>query len=382
MIVLPRFVSLDTSTITKLARDFVSDEGSKRKDAIAVRDGLIGAGWYLTVSSDHLIELAQHANVDIVVSRFKFLKTFKNLAWIWNVEGTGIGSFLDIDCFEIRAVLAQDFTSKIDIANEVRRNLLVASTGDDLFRDNDVDLWLKLAEELKPAMFKSQSTASILRSEPVKGVNGMKLREFLNADYEGIENIPRKAGQLAVAMTTEIEKHGDKRVKNAQKLANDFYVQTQQNINDIQAARKAKAGESALVESIAEVFGIPARMIDLNMTVGQLGDWGHFSHMLRIYSRKLGRTVTLENVKPDELPGWSLRLKLRDYQNQANKVSGSDFGDRSLACLLPYLDSCEVDKRTLDYLRRFASNKKFEFDFLNHRFRCSDYRTILTKIPN
>ena len=137
----------------------------------------------------------------------------------------------------------------------------------------------------------------------------------------------------------------------------------------------------ASIESVCAAFAIPASVIDLDMTVGQLGDWGHFSLMLRIYSRKLGRTITLENVKPDELPGWSLRLKLRDYQNQAINVSGSDFGDQSLACMLPYLDSCEVDKRTLDYLRRFASHKKSEFDFLNHRFKCSDYRTLLTKLP-
>ena len=131
------------------------------------------------------------------------------------------------------------------------------------------------------------------------------------------------------------------------------------------------------IEAVAEVFEIPRSAIDLDMTVGQLGDLGHFSLMLKIYSRKIQRTLSLDDVKPSELPGWSLRLKLRDFQNQANRVNGSDFGDRNLASLLPYLDSCEVDKRTWDYLRRFASKSDSDFSYLNHRFKCGDYRKIL-----
>lgn len=381
MIVLPRYVSLDTSTISDLANDFHSGESSKRDHVRAFRDGLIGAGWYLTVSSDSLIELAQHANVDVVVSRFKFLQTFKNLAWILNVEGTGIGSSLDIDCFEICAVVDQKLTSKKEIANEVRKHLLVASTGAELFRDEDVNLWMELANQAKPGLLKSQSTASILRTEPVEGVSQMKLREFLSADYKKVNNLSQKVGEVAAVMASQIEEHGDKRVKDAEDLAQDFYKQTLHHIGDIQAAQAFRDGDSAFIDSVATAFAIPASVVDLGMTVGQFGDWAHFSMMLKIYSRKLGRAITLEHVKPDELPGWSLRLKLRDYQNQANCVSGSDFGDRNLACMLPYLDSCEVDKRTLDYLRRFASHKKPEFNWLNHRFKCSDYQTLLAALP-
>ena len=380
MIILPRFVSLDTSTVSNLASDYYSGESSKRDNAKMFRDGLIEAGWYLTVSSDHLIELAQHANVGVVVSRFKFLRTFKNLAWIRNVEGTGIGSFLDIDCFEIRAVVDQKLRSKKLIANQVRKHLLVASTGDDLFRDRDVDLWIKLANQAKPGLLKSQSTASILRTEPVEGVREMKLREFLSADYRDVKDIPRMAREFAAGMATQIEKHGDKRVKGADDLAKDFYKQTLGHIGDIQAGQALRDGDSAFIESLAVAFAIPASVINLDMTVGQLGDWAHFSMMLQKYSRKLGRAITLEHVKPHELLGWSLRLNLRDYQNQAKRVSGSDFGDRNLAYMLPYLDSCEVDKRTLDYLRRFASHNNPEFDYLNHRFKCNDYRTLLATL--
>lgn len=377
MIELPRFVSLDTSTIAKLARDFFSGEESKRGEVIKVRDSLVNSGWYLTVTSDHLIELAQHARAEIVISRYKFLQTFKNLAWIWNVEKTGIGSFLDIDCFEIRAVVDHEATSKTEVANEVRNQLIVTGTGNELFRDDDFALWLRAADESKQGLAKSQSTASILRTEPVPGVKKMKLREFLNSEYEDINGIPRKAGQLAAGMAKQIKNHGDKRVTDVENLARVFYQQTLQHIGDIQTAQKSNRNGSAFIEAVAEVFEIPRSAIDLDMTVGQLGDLGHFSLMLKIYSRKIQRTLSLDDVKPSELPGWSLRLKLRDFQNQANRVNGSDFGDRNLASLLPYLDSCEVDKRTWDYLRRFASKSDSDFSYLNHRFKCGDYRKIL-----
>ena len=208
-----------------------------------------------------------------------------------------------------------------------------------------------------------------------------KLREFLNVEYEDTNDIPRKAGQLASVMAKQIEKHGDKRVSGAEGLAKGFYKQTLRHIGEIQTAQKANQSSSAFIEGVASVFEIPSSVVNMDMTVGQLGDWGHFSRMLRIYSRKLQRAISLEDVKPNQLPGWSLRLKLRDFQNQANSVSGSDFGDRNLASLLPYLESCEVDKRTLDYLRRFASKSDSEFSYLNHRFKCGDYRKIRECLP-
>ena len=58
MIVIPRFISLDTSTIAKLAKAFFSGDSSTRNEVIAVRDGLIDANWFLTLTCDHLVELA------------------------------------------------------------------------------------------------------------------------------------------------------------------------------------------------------------------------------------------------------------------------------------------------------------------------------------
>lgn len=381
MIVLPRFVSLDTSTITKLSKDFFGSDDLKRADVIAVRDGLMDRGWFLTLTSDHLIELAQHADNDIVVSRFKFLRTWQNLAWIWDVEKNGIGSFLDLDCFEIRAFIDKRRLSKKTIVDDVKSELLVIGLGAELFRDEDYDLWLQLADESKPGLAKSQSAVSILRSDPVPGVNDMKLSEFLNAEYEDVNDLPEKVRQLASVMAKQIKTHGDKRVEDAEDLAAGFYRQTVKHIGDIAVAQESNRNETAFIESVAAVFEIPASVIDLEMTVGDLGDWGHFSLMLKIYSRKLGRPLSLEEVRPDKLPSWSLRLKLRDFQNQADKVSGSDFGDRNLACLIPYLDSCEVDKRTMDYLRQITSKKQPDFDYLNHWFRCGDYRRLLEFLP-
>ena len=119
--------------MAKLARDFHSGEEAKHAEVIKVRDNLVNSGWYLTVTSDHLIELAQHARDEIVISRFKFLQTFENLAWIWNVEKTGIGSFLDIDCFEIREVVDHEATTRAEVVDEVRNNLIVTGTGNELF---------------------------------------------------------------------------------------------------------------------------------------------------------------------------------------------------------------------------------------------------------
>lgn len=381
MIVQPRFLSLDTSTIAKLARDFFGECGVKRSEVIAVRDELTDRGWFLTLTCDHLIELAQHFNHETVVSRFKFLQTFKNLAWIWNVEKSGIGSFLDVDCLEIQAFIHNRTYSKKKIVENVRGQLICIGTGNELFRPSDYDLWHKLAEESKRGLAKSQATASILRTEPVQGINQLKLCEFLNADYEQVKDIPRILERLAEEMANQIKTHGDSRVQNEKELAKTFYQQTLQHIDDIRAMQKSGKSETALIECVGAVFGIPASAICLEMTVGQLAEWGHFSMMLKLYSRKLGYTLTLEDVKPEDLPGWSLRSELRDFQNQADSVNGSDFGDCSLACLIPYLDSCEVDKRTMDYLRRITSRKTSTIDYLNHWFRCGDHLQIIKSLP-
>lgn len=381
MIVQPRFLSLDTSTIAKLARDFFGECGAKRSEVIAIRDELIDRGWFLTLTCDHLIELAQHFNNETVVSRFKFLQTFKNLAWIWNVEKSGIGSFLDVDCLEIQTLIDNRPCNKRKIVEIVRGQLFCVGTGDELFRSSECDLWYKLAEESKWGLAKSQAAASILRTEPVQGINQLKLCEFLNADYEHVKDIPGMLARLAARMANQIKRHGDGRVQNEKELAKEFYRQTHAHIDDIQAMQKSGKSKSALIESVGAVFGIPASAINLEMTVGQLSEWGHFSMMLKLYSRKLGYTLTLEDVKPGDLPGWSLRSELRDFQNQADSVSGSDFGDCSLASMIPYLDSCEVDKRTMDYLRRITSRKTSTIDYLNHWFRCGDHLQIIRSLP-
>ncbi|MEM9409505.1 MAG: hypothetical protein AAGA30_00160 [Planctomycetota bacterium] len=382
MILIPKFISLDTSTISKLAKSYFGDDRKARQNAISVRDGMIRANWFLTLTSDHLWELAQHSNENVVISRFKFLRTFDNLAWIWNFEKTGIGCFLDIDCFEMNAFLEKGANTKHEIVDMVREQLLVVGSGTDLFRDEDYDLWLRLFDECKPGLARSQSVASILRTEPVKGIREKKLREFLNAKYEDLGDLPRQAAKLANVMAGQIKEFGDKRVKGADILAKNFYQQTLEHVGDVQAAARSGASDTAFIEAIAKEFGVPKHLLDLDMTVGELGDWGYFSESLRTYSRKLRCELTLDFVKPQDLIGWSLRLALGDYQNKANRVSGSDFGDRQLACLLPYLDSCEVDKRTMEYLRQIERKQDPIADFLNHRFKCSDPQELLKLLPS
>ena len=381
MIISPRYIALDTSTISKMAKAYFSADMVARKSAESVRNWLFNENWILTLSCDHLLELAQHSNEDIVVSRFRFLKTFPHLAWVKNIEQTGIGSFLDVDCLEIQAFIDDPTQTKKSIVDRVRDQILFVGSGDELFRDSDYRLWIQLARESKHASPRSQSTASLLRAEPVQGLRQLKLHEFLNTGPMSKADIKKNISRLAAVMAEQIRRHGDKRIANAEALATEFYSQTWQHITDVQNAMASNNGESAFVEAIAVHFGIPARMIDFNMTVGQLGDWGHFSMMLRIYSRKLGFSLSLEVVQPEVLPGWSLRLALSDYQNQANNVSGSDFGDRTLACMIPYLDSCEVDKRTMDYLRRITDRNQSQFDYLRHWFKCSEFSQIPKSLP-
>jgi hypothetical protein len=84
----------------------------------------------------------------------------------------------------------------------------------------------------------------------------------------------------------------------------------------------------------------------------------------------------MRDVPPDSLPSYVLQQKLASVQQKADRVSGSDLGDRYLAPLALYADAVEVDKRTLEFLRQVTRAEPRLASLTTRFFRSSDYLEV------
>jgi hypothetical protein len=127
-----------------------------------------------------------------------------------------------------------------------------------------------------------------------------------------------------------------------------------------------------------EQAGIPKELIDPEMTIGEIGELAVYAEQLKIFSRNLNPScsISMRDVTPDTLPSYALERGLAGIQRKAERVSGSDIGDRQLAPLAFYVDVIEVDKRTFEYVRQLRRAEPNLDQLLGRFLASSDYIQI------
>ncbi|MGH7135500.1 MAG: hypothetical protein ACREHD_07150 [Pirellulales bacterium] len=114
------------------------------------------------------------------------------------------------------------------------------------------------------------------------------------------------------------------------------------------------------------------------MTIGEIGELAVYAEQLKIFGRNLkpSCTVSMRDVPPDTLPSYGLERALAGIQRKAERVSGSDIGDRQLAPLAFYAHFVEVDKRTFEYARQIRRANANLNELLGRFVPSSDYTEI------
>ena len=81
ILIKPKMVSLDSSTLGKISKDFWHNDSGRARRARDFIDTAVSNSIYIVLSLTHLTELLRHANDTEVANRIRFLQRLPLVAW-------------------------------------------------------------------------------------------------------------------------------------------------------------------------------------------------------------------------------------------------------------------------------------------------------------
>lgn len=367
----PRYISLDTSHIAQWIRDTISARAEDQQAAAEFDRWLAESGCIPLITLHHIEELCSHNDTGLVHTRLRFLGARKLVAWIGDsTVDIGPSGIVSILREELRAAYEAPLSSPADIRQEATRHLFRVGSGQDMLGP-DPDIWLHLSEIFAARTAYAREMVAITRSDVID-IRDMPIHHFINGRRREGEGLRRRLSLIRGTYATDIEKHGDRRIKDPDAVASEFL----QPVEEMTEALPHSPKE--LILSVLAQQGIEPDDIRQNSTVGEILDLGEFLQRVRIVApgmqlpwREVKRRVRMERI-PSEL----ITAGMRRHAQKLPERKGSDLNDTYLACLAAYADVTFVDKRTRETFRR-ARSKDAAFDAICKRVEVApSYRNI------
>ncbi len=375
MIIQPKFVSLDTATLGRLAKDFSSESEQKRTETWQFVEELTEMNVFIILSLTHLRELFRHERDEVVRNRFAFLARLPLIAWPrpYN-KAWFIGAMTDIGAAELHAFVHDGARGLVSIRDQVRESLWETGVGSDMFvAENEV--WEPFFEQCRQSLEKDRYVVSFSKTNP-SSVNMRTIGEMKAEMLVAPTDLDQRVQRLADDLAKQVRSSGDKKLKEVDWLALAFATDTRNCVQAMLATRED------LTDQVCKKFGVPESMVNDDMTIGELGELGTLTEKLKILARNLTPSVEVEltDVPPQSLPMLTFDRALHQLQQSADRVAGSDLGDASLACLSMYADAIEVDKRTAEYLNQISRSSSSISQLIGPFFKTTEPPQSLPRI--
>ena len=373
MLATPKIVILDSSTLGKVSRDYWSQDANARDKARVFVAELKRLGIFVAFTLNHICELLRHGNEEVVLNRLKFLRSIPLIAWLRPYDSEWLsGGISDLLCHELHTVVYDSAQNWQEIIDKARPTLWETGVGHEMFVEDD-NLWLHLMRESKQHHETEKHVASVDRTDPGQ-IRDIKIREFINLPILSKEEQNAYLDWFTQEMQRQLDCHGDKRLECSSKIAIDFVSKALQNSKGINEM------DGNNIQELLKYQGVPNEFVSPEMTIGELWELTVYAKRLKMIAKNLHPPIelTMEDIPLDTLPSYSLERKLASIQRKAEKVSGSDMGDRHIIPLIFYADGIEVDKRTYEYIKQVRRNEPELALLMGHFFRSSDY----SKIPS
>ncbi len=367
----PIFAVFDSATLGKVSRDYWSQESACREKAKRFLGKLRDRGVHVALTWNHVSELLRHENVALARDRFGFLRAIPLIAWVRPYDRNWFpGGILDLLTRELHAVVNGPARTWRAIVDQVRPDVWETGTGSDMFAENE-NLWILAQSEGKRHHRNEIYVASVARTDPGE-IFSIKLRDVLKWPERPKEERHEYMRLFVEQVKRQLDKHGDARFQAARVAAISLAI------NALKAIEAAEAETGDPIQLILERRGIPIELIDPEMTIGQIGELGIYAGQLKLLGGNLSpsRSIDMRDVPPDTLPSYAFERQLAAIQRKAERVSGSDLGDRHLAALGFYADVVEVDKRTSEYVRQVRRAHPNLDELLGRFAKSSDYMQI------
>jgi len=293
------------------------------------------------------------------------------IAWLRPYEHSWFpGCIEDLLIRELHVMVYGSARNWRAIVDEVRPDLWETGMGSEMFVEND-ELWSTIRRESNRLHEKEKYIASIARTDPGQ-IRDLKISDVLCLPIRPKEERDAYMHRFAQELQSQLDQHGDKRFDCSHDVANDFANSTLQDIKAID-----EMGGN-LIQRLLECQDVLEEFVSPEMTIGELGELAVYAKRLKMISGSLRPPIelTMRDVPQDTLPSYVLERKLASIQRKAERVSGSDLGDRHIAPLLFYTDGIEVDKRTYEFLNQVRRNEPKLASLMVRFFSSSDYSQI------
>jgi len=368
---IPKIVVLDSATLGKVSRDYWDEDSCSRDKARTFIARLQDLDVFITFTLTHVSELLRHKDEQIVWDRLKFLSSIPFIAWLRPYDRSWFPAGIpDLLSRELHSVVYGSARNWRTIVDAVRPELWETGTGSEMFVDNDA-FWLAIKRESTHLHEKEKHVASMGRTDPCQ-IKDLKIRDALRLPIRPKENRDEYKLRLIQEVQSQLELHGDKRFDYSHKASINLATST---LKDIEALDEMGGN---FIQRWLEFLEVPEEVVFPEMTIEEIGELAVYAKRLKMISKSIRPPIelTMRDVPKDTLPSYVLERKLALIQKKAERVSGSDLGDRHIAPLVFYTDGIEVDKRTCEFLNQVRRNEPKLSSLMGRFFTSSDYSQI------
>ena len=371
MLVKHKIVVLDSATIAKVSHDYWSHNASLKEKSRAFILHLQDHGVFVAFTLTHVSELLRHNNEQVVWDRLKLLRRMPLIAWLRPYNRSWFPAGIpDLLCRELHAVVHSKASNWQEIMNVVRQELWETGVGHEMFVDDDA-LWTSIRQESICQHEHEKYVVSVDRTDPDE-IGNLKIREILKFPLRPKEEWADYMRRFAQKMKSQLDRHGDERLGQTREVAVDFATKTLQRI------RRFDETKGNLIRKMLRHQDVPDEFVFPEMTIRQYGELLIYAKRLKMLTENLHPAVelTMKDVPQETLPSYVLERKLSSIQRKAQRVRGSDTGDRFIAPLVFYADGIEVDNRTHEYLMQLRRSEPHIALLMRKFFTSSDYSKI------
>lgn len=363
------FVSLDSSTLGNLARDYETDEDAKSIFELFKTGSIVP---FLTWH--HLAELSHHQNDDVFEKRWNFLRNLPLVCFQkTKYSESPVGSIIELRSAEIDFLLEN---ANFDLANAIaaiRPNVCNGvETGTEFFKRN-YDFWHFYRRNF--------SEENMQRSARIASITHFPTVDFSKPLYDGGKlRTPEEArayfSRLASTLGGKLSTRGDKRLNDPMGVAAELMRET------FETATPSLWEAEDPLQHILQIYGIDKSRLPKKPTIGDAAYEGVFVGQMGIVadSMKIPRDLVLAAASQWSMPSWKIWRFLDEHVRQDSRARGSNLTDKQLSCWGIYLDGIEVDKRMREYIRQGTANNSI-IDALSQRLiRGGTYRKLLQEL--
>lgn len=342
-----KFVLLDSSILGNLTRDHYSTNADRRSSSRRFLERMSQLGLVPFLSLHQFDELVKHKNEQVAHERVEFLKNLPQVAWIQSSNGDGLGSVVDLLRAECAVILERPDSDAQRVRKSARPHVMQFGSGSEALSALS-DFWPIIREQfLWTLESRSREIVALSRSKVID-ISKEKLGSFLSGRFRDKASVKAIFHSLRPKLTQAIQSRGDRRIKNAETIADEFYSDIENDFDEKYCDPEFSPA------NLLEEFGVSADEFTPDTEMGDVLDLAHFRSDLKTAHKSLN--VPWERLRQtvsiSQCPSWCIRNLLSKHGQQRGEHKGSELNDHAMASFSPYCDLVYVDSQVKEDLRR------------------------------